>query len=169
MQIDIDNFCQVQLINFTEASKDDLLYGLKMRNHPNVRRWMYTQEEIRQESHLDFVENLFNDARNQYLLVKQKEKIIGVIYFNQIDYENQEAAFGLYVNLFKPLKGGGRLLQELILLYAQDFLKLKTLYLEVMADNLRAISLYNDYGFIETRRIQKFGSEVLIMTKSLSL
>ena len=156
-----------QLIDFVDLTDDELLSVLKMRNHPEVRKWMYTQDEIQEEQHFQFVQKLVEDRTNQYLMVTQNENIIGVIYFNQIDFDKKVALFGLYANLFNQLKGAGRLLVEVSLFYAQNILKLRVLSLEVMTDNLRAITLYRKNGFVETGRIQNSSFEVLSMTKDL--
>ena len=167
MQIQTEHFGEVTLVNFIDASIEDLLFVLKIRNHPDVRKWMYTKDEIQQDSHLKFIQNLSDDKLNKYILVKQSGKLIGVIYFNQIDFEKQMAWFGLYANLIEPLNGVGSLLQELSLFYAQKILELKVLNLEVISENCRAINLYKKYGFIETGYLQKNGFEVLSMTKEL--
>ena len=167
LTIELDNVKGGQLIDFVDLTDDELLRVLKMRNHPEVRKWMYTQDEIVDEQHFQFIQKLTDDSKNQYLMVKQNENVIGVIYFNQIDLEKQTAVFGLYANLFDPIPGVGRLLEELSLFYAQNILKLKVLNLEVIVDNLPVINLHRKYGFFETGRTQKNGFDILSMTKEI--
>lgn len=156
-----------QLIDFVDLSYDERLMILEMRNHPKVREWMYTQDKIQPEQHFGFIESLIDNKQNQYLAVKQNEKLVGVVYFNQIDLEEKTAYFGLYANLFEPVRGVGRLLEKLSIFYAKNILRLKALNLEVFAKNKPVSNLHNKYGFIETERLQKNGVEVISMSKSL--
>jgi UDP-4-amino-4,6-dideoxy-N-acetyl-beta-L-altrosamine N-acetyltransferase len=155
------------LIDFVDLSEGESLDVLKMRNHSKVRKWMYSQTEIAMIEHFQFIQNLIADKSNQYFLVKQDQKNIGVIYFNHIDPTNDSAFFGIYANLFEPVVGAGRLLEELSLFYAGRILKLKQLNLEVFSTNERAVNLYEKYGFKELGRHQKKGFEILSMSKQL--
>lgn len=138
-----------------------------MRNHPEVRKWMYTQDEISQEQHFSFIRKLTDDTANQYFMVKQDKAILGVINFNNIDFEKQTAVFGLYANLIASNPGVGKFLLELVKFYTKMILRIKRLKLEVIAENVKAVHLYRKYGFIESGKFQKKGFEVLSMEKEL--
>ena len=91
----------VELINFTDLSKDEKEMILAWRNHSDVKRWMYNTEDILLENHLSFIETLLNKKDKLYFLVKSDEKYIGVIDFTNITTIDCE--FGLYANI--TLKG----------------------------------------------------------------
>lgn len=167
LTIELDNDRGGQLIDFVDLSYDEHLMILDMRNHPRVREWMYTQDEIPIANHLQFIQNLHGDNKNQYLMVKKGEKVVGVIYFNQIDFDNKTSEFGIYANMLKPTAGAGSFLEELSLFYAKNILKVDSLTLEVMKRNQRAINLYKKYGFEEVSTSRVKGYEVISMRKIL--
>ena len=48
----------IELINFTELNLSEVKMVLKWRNNPDVRKWMYNQDEILLENHLAFIKSL---------------------------------------------------------------------------------------------------------------
>jgi UDP-4-amino-4,6-dideoxy-N-acetyl-beta-L-altrosamine N-acetyltransferase len=135
------------LINFTDLSFNEKIMVLEWRNHPQTRKWMYTQDEISVENHLNFIESLKTRDDKLYFILKKDENYIGVIDF--YNFENDLCEFGLYSNPFLKIAGTGSLLMEAGLNYAFDFLKITKLKLEVFEENLRAQGLYERYGFKE--------------------
>jgi UDP-4-amino-4,6-dideoxy-N-acetyl-beta-L-altrosamine N-acetyltransferase len=167
LTVELDSGKGGQLIDFVDLTNNELLDVLEMRNNLEVRKWMYTQDEISQEQHFSFIRKLTDDTKNQYFMVKQEKAILGVIYFNNINFEKQTAVFGLYANLFYSKLGVGKLLLELVQFYTKMILRINRLKLEVIAKNAKAVNLYSKYGFIESGRFQKNGFEVLSMEKEL--
>jgi UDP-4-amino-4,6-dideoxy-N-acetyl-beta-L-altrosamine N-acetyltransferase len=89
------------------------------------------------------------DFSNQYLVVKQNDIFLGVIYFTNINKQFKECYFGLYANPFAKIPGVGSILEEICIKYVFDILKLKKLKLEVFSDNDRALNLYKKFKFKE--------------------
>ena len=147
MNIQTQNFGEVELLNFTDLSESDVRYVLKMRNHPEIKKWMYNQEDIILTQHLGFIESLKTDSNKHYFIVKQAGIIIGTVNFTKIDQHKKMADIGLYVNPFEVKKGKGQLLEEVAVFYAKNTLKLIALNLEVFKSNERAIHFYNKIGF----------------------
>jgi len=129
--------------NFIDLTDEEKEMVLNWRNHPRIRENMYSSDEISLQEHLSFIENLKGDVKNRYFLVGD----IGIIYFNNIHKDFVE--IGLYSN---PKKYGvGNFLIEKILEY-----NFRTLYLEVIETNKKAIDLYLRYGFkIKEKKIKK--------------
>jgi UDP-4-amino-4,6-dideoxy-N-acetyl-beta-L-altrosamine N-acetyltransferase len=167
MQIQTLNFGEVTLLNFIDASRDELLYLLKMRNHPDIKKWMYNQEDISEQQHFDFVEKLKSDELKKYFIVKQNQSIVGSINFININQAERTADFGLYANPFASTPGAGRILEEIAIQYAQDVLKLKYLKLEVFEQNARAINFYEKSGFTKTAEKLINDQNVLCMQKQV--
>lgn len=167
MQIQTPNFGEVTLLNFAEASKEELLYVLKMRNHPEIKKWMYNQEDISEQQHFDFVKKLKRDEEKKYFIVKQNESNVGSVNFTNINQEESSAEFGLYANPFLSIPSAGRILEEVATKYAQDELKLKYLKLEVFEQNTRAISFYEKNGFIKMSYRQQDDRDVICMQKRI--
>jgi UDP-4-amino-4,6-dideoxy-N-acetyl-beta-L-altrosamine N-acetyltransferase len=139
----------VELINFIDLSYENKIMILNWRNHENVRKWMYDSIPITEEIHLSFINQLQNNIKNQYFLVKINNIDIGTIYFTNINTDKKECEFGLYANPFKKIMGIGKVLEDTCIKYAFDVLKLKKLKLEVFSDNQKALNLYKKFNFKE--------------------
>jgi UDP-4-amino-4,6-dideoxy-N-acetyl-beta-L-altrosamine N-acetyltransferase len=135
----------IELINFTKLSLKDKKMILEWRNHKEIRKYMYNQDIIPLKEHLEYITSLKNSKDKIYFLVKKNGDYIGVIDFTKINIDS--CHFGLYS---KPdLKGVGDTLIKTILDYAFNNLKIKTLKLEVLESNIRAIKLYKRFKFKE--------------------
>ncbi|MFT6910008.1 MAG: UDP-4-amino-4,6-dideoxy-N-acetyl-beta-L-altrosamine N-acetyltransferase [Oleiphilaceae bacterium] len=160
--VELENFGKINLVNFIDMSSEEKKCVLNIRNHPDVRMWMYDSEEISQDEHLKFIESLKDNLTRQYFLVKQTHFILGVVYFN-IDTKCEAAEFGLYANPMEAIKGKGSALQETVIIYAFNYLKVSTLKLEVYEKNEKAIKLYKKYNFQLVRTEYKNNKSVLYM------
>lgn len=137
---------EIKLINFTDLSNDEKKIILEWRNNPNIKKWMYTQDDINLESHLNFIDSLKNSKDKLYFLVKKDNIYIGVIDFTQIK-PNESLHMGIYTN--PDLKGYGKILLETIIYFSFEILKVEKIFSEVYFENERAFSLYKIYGFKE--------------------
>jgi UDP-4-amino-4,6-dideoxy-N-acetyl-beta-L-altrosamine N-acetyltransferase len=124
---------------------------------------MYSHDEISTKDHLDFINGLQFSKERQYLLIKKGNENIGVVNFTDIDFDKKQSYFGLYANPFKKTPGAGRMLQQVCLKYILDLLNLNKVKLEVFSDNLRALKLYKEYNFKETRVKNINDKEVICM------
>ncbi|OCL83436.1 UDP-4-amino-4,6-dideoxy-N-acetyl-beta-L-altrosamine N-acetyltransferase [Arcobacter porcinus] len=137
---------EIKLINFTDLSNDEKKIILEWRNNPNIKKWMYTQDDIILENHLNFIDSLKNSKEKLYFLVKKEDENIGVIYFTQIK-QNESLHMGVYTN--PNLKGYGKILLETIINFLFEILKVVKIYSEVYFENEKAYLLYKSYGFKE--------------------
>ncbi len=156
----IDSF---ELIKFQDLDLQNLQKVLNWRNHPEIKKWMYNQDDITLEEHLDFIKNLQkNDITGYFLVRDAEENDIGVIYFININYSEKECECGLYKNPFWQQRAGGSLLY-LIIKYAFNTLKLDKVKLEVFSNNERAKYLYKKYNFQELGKKVVNSHEVICM------
>jgi UDP-4-amino-4,6-dideoxy-N-acetyl-beta-L-altrosamine N-acetyltransferase len=164
-KIVLEDFGKVELHNYVNLNTDDKILALDMRNHPQIKKWMYNQNDISKKSHFDFIQTLESDAKRRYFLVKQHKNIIGSINFSQIDLYNS-VEFGIYTNPFESLKGSGAILEAVATHYAFRELGVNKLKLEVLSDNERAINFYKKCGFelIDTRKVNN--KYILYMEKN---
>ncbi|MFN3599665.1 MAG: UDP-4-amino-4,6-dideoxy-N-acetyl-beta-L-altrosamine N-acetyltransferase, partial [Aquificaceae bacterium] len=126
------------------------------RNHPEVRKWMFSDHEISQEEHTRFIENLKRDNKNFYYLAYKGDVPIGVISLIRVDFKNRNAYWGVYSNPENKILGAGIILEKTILNLAFEMIGLHTLKLEVIEDNERAKSFYKNMGFLEEGRLKEF-------------
>jgi UDP-4-amino-4,6-dideoxy-N-acetyl-beta-L-altrosamine N-acetyltransferase len=106
---------------------------------------MFTKEVIAKESHLSYIDSLKERSDRLYFLVKKEGSSIGVIDFTSIDYKRKQANIGLYSN--PNIRGVGSDLMYIIIEYGFKKLKFSRLISEVFEENIRAISLYEKFGF----------------------
>lgn len=55
-----DNF---KLINFYNLNEEEMKLVFNWRNNELIRKWMYNQEIIELDKHLEFIKNLKNDKK----------------------------------------------------------------------------------------------------------
>lgn len=165
MIIQTQDFGKVELLNFTELSESDVRYVLKMRNHPEIKKWMYNQEDITMTQHSGFIESLKTDNNKYYFIVKQAGIIIGSVNFTKIDQHKKTADFGLYANPFEIIAGVGRTLEDVAISCAKNNLKLSALNLEVFENNKKVVNLHKKYGFAQTGTRKVNDQIVLCMQK----
>ena len=155
-KIFLEEFGEVDLCNYVNLNENDKLQALNMRNHPQIKKWMYSRDSISEENHFGFIKNLEIDIERRYFLVKQKDNIIGSINFSKINFENS-VELGIYTNPFLQSKGAGKILESAASQYAFIELDVEKIKLEVFPSNERAIRFYNKCGFkfIDTKKINQ--------------
>lgn len=131
------------LTNFIDLTPAEKEMVLEWRNHPSIRQWMFTQEEITLSDHLCYINSLPDRKDRLYFLVKQHHEAIGVIDFTNI--QNDQADIGLYAKPY--LRGVGKILMHAIITYGFTELKVHRLISEVFEYNEAAIKLYKKFGF----------------------
>lgn len=159
----------ISLINYTALTDDEKLLVLKMRNHPDIRRWMHNTEKISVQEHLTFIDSLKKTNTRLYFLVNYDGKDIGTINFTYINQKDKVAEFGLYANPFERVACAGQTLINLGISHAFETLKLNKLELEVFKKNHRAIDLYKKYNFVEKGSVMKNEKELVRMEKNNSV
>ena len=151
------------MIDFSDMTLAEKEMVLSWRNNENIKRWMYSQDDIKLEDHLSYIDSLEVLIDKQYLTVKKNDRYIGVIDFTNIDFENKITDFGLYSNPFEKVAGVGRILEEICIKYAFELLKLDTLKLEVFDENIQVKNLHKKYNFQETGYKIVNGKNVICM------
>ena len=136
----------IKLINFIDLSQEEKMMILEWRNRLDIQKWMYTQNDISLEEHLDFIDSLKTIKDKLYFLVKKDNIYIGVIDFTQIK-PNESLHMGISTN--PDLKDYGKILLETIIYFSFEILKVVKIYSEVYFENEKAYLLYKSYGFKE--------------------
>lgn len=137
----------ISLINFTNLTLEEKKMVLFWRNHPTIKQWMYNNDDIILENHLNFIETLKDCTDKLYFLVKQNDDYVGVVDFTKIDKESKTSEFGLYANI--ELKGLGNILLNSVCEYGFNTLNINKLIAEVFEENKKAINLYKKFNFQE--------------------
>lgn len=159
-QVILKNKKNTKLINFAELSLDEKKMVLAWRNHPDIKKWMYNQDNIKLDDHLSFIESLKQSDDKLYFLAKQDNENIGVIDFTQIT-QKESVHMGLYVN--PSVFGKGKILINEIINYSFNILKVKKIIAEVFVENKKAHEVYIKFNFREISRKTENNKEVVCM------
>jgi UDP-4-amino-4,6-dideoxy-N-acetyl-beta-L-altrosamine N-acetyltransferase len=137
---------KVVLLNFVNLNVKENEMVRLWRNHSRIRRWMYSSHIISSKEHTDFINNLKDDKKNFFWIVRYKEgKYLGVVYLNRLDLTNKNAYLGIYAN--PNLKGVGNILIGCLKELSFNIINLHSLKLEVIESNKRAVQFYKKIGF----------------------
>ncbi len=131
----------------------DLELIRRWRNSDRVRSAMFSDGLIDAEQQRQWFAGLQGVQDRCYLLYRQSERGLGLVYFTEIDRVAGEAHWGFYVGADDAPAGCGTSMCRLGLMYAREVLQLQRIIGEVLADNLRSQSLHLRLGFaLEQRR-----------------
>lgn len=126
-------------------NEGDLERVLAWRNHPNVRRYTFTQHEISHEEHARWFARASQDPKRHLLVFEMDMTPLGFINIHQIA-NGGIADWGFYAAFDAP-KGTGRALGEAALRYTFETAGLTKLCGQALAFNERSIRLHLALGF----------------------
>lgn len=123
----------------------DLERVLAWRNHPDVRRYMYTQHEITLDEHQRWFERNLRDPKKHLLIFEENHQPLGFVNFNEA-VNGGVADWGFYAAPDAP-KGSGRQLGRAALNHSFTQLKLHKVCGQALAYNQRSIQFHQSLGF----------------------
>lgn len=123
----------------------DLTLVLTWRNHPDVRRYMYTQHEITLDEHQSWFERSLLDSKKHLLIFEVDHQPLGFVNFNERE-NGGIVDWGFYAAPDAP-KGSGRQLGRAALSHAFTQLKLHKVSAQALAYNERSIQFHQSLGF----------------------
>lgn len=126
---------------------EDMELVLRWRNHPDVRRHMYTQHEISAAEHAAWFERSQRDRSRHLLIAEERDGPVGFVNFKETEF-GRIAEWGFYAAPDAP-KGTGRRLGVAALDYAFSTLGFHKICGQVMESNERSIALHRALGFSE--------------------
>lgn len=126
-------------------SETDLELVLAWRNHPEIRRFMYTQHEITLAEHASWFARASCDARRHLMIFELEGNPLGFISFHELG-DGKVADWGFYVAPDAP-KGSGRLLGRSALNYAFADAALHKVCGQAIEYNVRSVGFHASLGF----------------------
>jgi len=138
---------------------DDLARVLAWRNHPEIRRYMYTTHEISLQEHTAWFQRASADARKHLLLFEADGVPMGFANLSVAD-RSAIAEWGFYVAPDAP-RGTGFRLGRAVLNHAFGPLGLHKVCGEALEFNERSIKFHGHLGFRQegVLRDQHFNGE----------
>ncbi len=135
-----------------------MLRRLEKKDAPMMLEWMHDNEincnfqidfaSSTLESVLCFIDESYDDENQNFAFVDEKDEYLGTISLKHISHKNRNAEYSIVAR--KKAQGTGAAMQatQELLKYAFEELKLHKVYLNVLADNVRAQRLYEKSGFV---------------------
>lgn len=140
-------------------TQSDLECVLSWRNHPEVRHYMYTQNEITRDEHQLWFARTQRDPNKHLLIFELGGKPFGFVNFSELPCGGI-ADWGFYAAPGAP-KGIGRRLGKVALDHAFIHLKLHKVSGQALGHNARSIRFHLSLGFQQegTLRDQHFDGD----------
>lgn len=154
------------LVRLRLLAIDDLPMTLAWRNRDEVRRWFRNSVVVDVEQHTAWFhqQQLTDDALMFIVEDAASGEAVGQVSIYNIDRETGEAEVGRFIAA--PNASGKGFIRAAILAlihFAFEELSLARLYLEVFANNERAIRLYTSVGFVVVEDAAKAGEPMVPM------
>lgn len=128
-------------------TEHDLEMVYSWRNHPEIRRYMYTQHEITLNEHILWFERATKNSSKHLLIYETKIFAQGFIQFTQIG-DGPIAEWGFYAAPDSP-KGTGTRMGNLALQYAFTRIGMHKICGEAMDFNEPSKRLHHALGFMQ--------------------
>jgi len=142
------------------VQQQDLEMILSWRNHPEVRRYMFTQHEIGLDEHLGWFERSSRDERRRLMIFEADGVACAFVNLTRVG-KGEVWDWGFYVAPGSP-RGTGRRLGRASLHEAFFRMKVHKLCGQVLAGNERSVRFHEALGFVregELREQQLDGQE----------
>jgi UDP-4-amino-4,6-dideoxy-N-acetyl-beta-L-altrosamine N-acetyltransferase len=140
--------CQIR-----SMTEQDLPMVLAWRNHPDVRRFMFTQHEISLAEHSQWFHRVLGDHTRSVLIVEENANPIGCVQFTNLG-DSGVADWGFYVRPETP-KGTGRKLGVTALNHAFTVLQLHKVCGQAIASNRASINFHERLGFKQETELRE--------------
>jgi UDP-4-amino-4,6-dideoxy-N-acetyl-beta-L-altrosamine N-acetyltransferase len=134
------------------VSFEDLVMLLEWRNHPDVRKFMFTQHEISLDEHISWFESASKDSSRFLLIIVEQDNPIGYVQFCKLSTEGA-ADWGFYVRPNAP-KGSGRKICTIALNFAFGTLNLQKICGQAIESNVASARIHKSLGFTEEHVVQ---------------
>jgi UDP-4-amino-4,6-dideoxy-N-acetyl-beta-L-altrosamine N-acetyltransferase len=132
-------------LQIRSMAEDDLTMVLAWRNHPEVRRFMFTQHEISLTEHVQWFMRVVQDNTRRLLIVQDQDSPIGYVQFSNVE-SGGVADWGFYTRP-DAAKGTGRKIGISALDHAFSQFKLHKVCAQAIETNHASIRFHDRLGF----------------------
>ena len=135
-----------------------ILRRLKDKDVSAMLEWMHDEAvacnfkfdflSMTEEKALDFIRNSFNDTNQHFAIVDADDNYLGTISLKNISSTDSNAEFAIVLSRKSWGKNFAQQAVKELLAYAFETLNLHKIYLNVLAENVRANRFYQKCGFV---------------------
>ena len=154
----------LDLIKLKPVDRDDIEFMRRIRNEN--RNFFISRQILSRKDQQRWFENYRKKDNDFTYIFKKADKRLGVGSIYNINNNKRNANIGRFVidKTFQN-QGYGKILLRKIEQIGFDKMGMETLNLEVLSDNISAIKLYKQAGFIKQKDTIRSGKKVTIMIK----
>lgn len=139
-------------VHLRKITKADTTNIVRWRNSDDVRRWLYSQDDITPEMHLGWLKNVVGKGRcAQYIIVLKKDGVsldIGTTFIKRTLSDSEEGEFGIFIGeAYARGKHCALPATKKMLRIGFEEMNLKRIWLTVFVDNVPAVKTYFSAGF----------------------
>lgn len=135
-------------IKLIEVEKEHIELIRQWRNSPEVSKYMYSDEYIREEEQDKWFKKISNDQTSKYWIVEYDNKKIGVASLTQINLHFSSCYWAFYLGDTSNRGAGiGAKIEFNVLSYVFESLGLNKLRAEVFAYNDKVVKMHEKFGF----------------------
>lgn len=149
--------------NFITLTLEEKLMILKQRNHPDVKKWMFTEEDIKESDHLAFINGLAHRTDAYYWLMERDGNAIGVLSIIHCDDEKNEGEPGYYLFASEQDSGWGLEMQYYYKKFFFEELGLNNLFGYLLYGNTNAYLLSCFFGAEKDGELMDKGHKYIVM------
>ncbi|WP_243354228.1 UDP-4-amino-4,6-dideoxy-N-acetyl-beta-L-altrosamine N-acetyltransferase [Bacillus litorisediminis] len=142
----------IEKYTLKNLEEEELELVLKWRNSEHIRKYMYSDEIISFEDHINWFRNLINDSSKIAKVLLYDGRPVGYVHFTNIDNRNGKCYWGFYIGESNAPRGSGTALGLLALDYIFEEVSIRKLCAEVLAFNTISIHYHKKFGFVEEGR-----------------
>jgi diamine N-acetyltransferase len=143
-------------VRLRPLSEPDLSLTRQWRNQDHIRRWFFNSNVISEEQHQAWFEQYLARDDDFVFIIQESASLraAGQVALYHIDWSAQRAEFGRLMIGEPDVEGKGLASEatKLLVSFAMRTWGLNQIYLEVFANNARAIAIYAKCGFAITER-----------------
>lgn len=140
----------MKFVDLTTADLELQLIVRDWRNHPDIRKNMYTDEIITLEQHQAWLNSLKSTQKTKVYVAYKGASPIGIVSITNINELHKNSDWAFYLNPeYLSTKGLGTLMEYHFLNYVYENFDIEKLNCEVLEINPTVITLHKKFGFTE--------------------
>ena len=152
MNDQIQHDCKIRYVK-----ENDLPLLLSWRNHPDIRKYMFTKNKIKLSEHLNWFENATSDPLTHLLIVEEKSWPIGFVKLRRLHIDDA-VTWGFFAQP-EADKGAGFKICSAALDFAFSALQASKVLGECFESNQASVRLHLRLGFTEATPSNPTGAD----------
>jgi len=141
------------IIKFRAVEEGDLEFLWNLRRDEEVNNFLFTTYPISMSTQKQWLSSMLSSQTKKVLIVEAEIgaaiKKIGCARITDIDHLNRRVEIGADISASHRGKGLAKYLYSALCQYCFDYLNMHKIYLYVLAENKKAIHVYEKAGFKE--------------------